>query len=60
MDVVDDEGYAPLHLAVEAPDGPEFAIAKLLLQVLFRSCLRNKNERIYTGFEVCTKAINKS
>ena len=33
VDVVDDEGYAPLHLAVEAVDGPDFKMTTLLLQV---------------------------
>ncbi len=33
IDVVDDEGYAPLHLAMEAAEGPDFNVAKVLLQV---------------------------
>ncbi len=33
LDVADDEGYAPLHLAIEAADGPNIPLIKLLIQV---------------------------
>ena len=33
VDVVDDEGYTPLHLAVEAVDDSDYSIVQLLLQV---------------------------